>query len=485
MAALFTKIPSMIKLRILHPNGFINLIIWLLIGIISTVCIDFVNYGGLDLVTNFILGLIVITVLYDFNLSLILFIWIYIFSDIFSIDTVYDVQGMSSVHSIYIGPFSLSVYMILFYFVVGCRGCLPRIPRDSFLPLLYPIMSLGIIFGIFNILESTRYFINQIAPYIIFILGFLITGMLGQNKIYHMTLLRIFAALFAGKSLVVLFKYTMHIGTESAYMLLPLYDPIGSFPLLLLGIALSLIFIRQRFYNVAIFLFLISVATLIFMTGRSLLVLAIFYLVLSFCFYIRFNGIRLRLFMMLACIAIPIFFTLSAIDSEYVSYLLWRVNELFGVDGGVVGGVRTAEFYNIVMNLYDKYSIIQGLGFGSSITDSYYPFMQFDNIQTAYTSDELSTGMYFNMHEQPLRILMQSGLFGLIVYGYFIISPVRYIKKVIYIPSLLTYLIALYLPFLQLMLVGFTVKSFFVAGILYAEMYILSNNEKSQKSFSY
>ncbi len=455
----------------------------LLIAISCLLTLDYFSNNGNLASLSLLIILILFTLAIKFSLGVSFFIIIFVFSDIFSTENLYSNSGMSSLHSLYLGPFSIGVWLLLLVFIIVLFQNL-RNKKRLIIKLnkrLYPFLLLtisGVSTGCLN-LNLNRIFIKHLAPYIVFFVVLYIVIKIYDSEQKKRRLLNIFLLFLFAKSVIIYFKYILGIGSDKAYLLVVSYDPIGSFPILLICLSItSLFFIRKYILYNLINIFL-SLSIILYSSGRSTMLFLLFFLVIFiFCLiFIKTEGIFkiTSRYSSLIIIALLTPFILFFIRGSFLNYAIWRYLKTITEFSALDSSVRAATIANTYFDHISNNTLMLGKGFGGYILDKWVPFeIASRDISKAFNNSSIISGKFHSMHEQVFDIFLQNGLFGVLLIFLLIYSFTRlFIQRFRSCSSYYhVFSLACILPFLNLILVGFTIKSFFVASILFLFMFV-------------
>ena len=457
----------------------------LIVSLISLVTLDYITNNGNLLSLLFLILFIIFILAYRFSLGVTLFIVIFIFSDFFSSENLYSNSGMSSLHSLYLGPLSIGVWLLLLLFTTVFYNNLFT-QKNTVYTLnkrLYPFLVLivsGVTLGLLNF-NLNRIFIKHIAPYVVFLIVLYIIINIYNNVEKKRNLLNTLLLLFFAKSIVIYFKYLFGFGSDEAYLLVVSYDPIGSFPILLLCLSItSLFFIRKHVLYNLLNIFL-ALSIIIYSSGRStMLFLILFLATFIFCLiFIKTDGsfkiVSKYIPLVIVFLITPVI--LYFIRGSFLNYALWRYLKTFTEFSAFDSSVRAATIVNTYFDHISNNTLIFGKGFGGYILDNWIPF-EFDSrdITKAFSSSSIISGKFHSMHEQVFDIFLQNGLLGVLIIFSITISFTRLFIKSFRSCSSYYHILSLafIFPLLNLLFVGFTIKSFFVASILF--LFIIPKN---------
>ena len=448
------------------------------VSLICIISLDYITNNG-NLVSLFLLiTFIIFTFFYRFSLGVTFFIVVFIFSDIFSTENLYSNSGMSSLHSLYLGPLSIGVWLLLFllttvfyYNLFAQKNTIYTINKRLY-PFLVLIVS-GVTLGLLNS-NLDRIFIKHIAPYIVFLIVLYIIVHIYNNVEKKRNLLNTLLLLFFAKSIVIYFKYLFGLGSDVAYLLVVSYDPIGSFPILLLCLSItSFFFIRKHVIYNLLNIFL-ALSIIIYSSGRSsMLFLILFLATFIFCLIsVKTNG-RFKIaskFIPLVIVFLVTPVILYFIRGSFLNYALWRYLKTFTEFSAFDSSVRAATIVNTYFDHISNNTLIFGKGFGGYILDNWVPFEFVSrDITKAFSNSSIMSGKFHSMHEQVFDIFLQNGLLGVLIIIFITISFTKLFIKCFRSCSSYYQILSLafIFPLLNLLFVGFTIKSFFVASILF------------------
>lgn len=102
------------------------------------------------------------------------------------------------------------------------------------------------------------------------------------------------------------------------------------------------------------------------------------------------------------------------------------------IDGGTdlleVESARTGAIYNALHLLWDRHSLLTGMGYGSWYTDAYSPMPNLTD--GAFDEESLSTGRYYRVHDFFSHFIFKYGLIGLLLYTYVLVRPLLAIWRI-------------------------------------------------------
>ena len=178
--------------------------------------------------------------------------------------------------------------------------------------------------------------------------------------------------------------------------------------------------IYKKKYFLSLFLGLVILSVLM-EYGSRMPLLMFFLLTTLYLVKITFKRLNVKNFFLLALFFIIIFFvTINFTDNSKFGYMVNRIwiTESFREWFMLVDPTR--YFENLLFFERDFFSIIFGNGFGSGLSDSngYLYFVQPN--QTAFTLEELNSGVYYNFHDFWVDIGLRFGLLNILLFVYLV-----------------------------------------------------------------
>lgn len=118
----------------------------------------------------------------------------------------------------------------------------------------------------------------------------------------------------------------------------------------------------------------------------------------------------------------PQVWEVTAIRFQFVGEIA-KGTDLMELESG-----RTGAIHNSLRLLWDRHSLVTGMGYGSWYTDSYSPMLGLSD--AAFDEESLSTGRYYRVHDFMFHFLFKFGLIGLLLYTYVFIRPLLAIWRI-------------------------------------------------------
>lgn len=188
------------------------------------------------------------------------------------------------------------------------------------------------------------------------------------------------------------------------------------------GIILILIFyIIERIIsgkNIFLNIIFLALTFTVLIAYQTKWLILMFFVGLLFFFILIDNRNKLKLFLFIAFFSVlilPILFYSFPVVFELIYF---RFLNLLSLDSSSeindIDLIRTGSIINSLGFLYEKNSILTGLGYGSWFNDQYFPMVNVNS--SSFDEDSILSGKYYRVHDYFFYFLMKFGLIGLYLF---------------------------------------------------------------------
>ncbi|WP_019026754.1 O-antigen ligase family protein [Colwellia piezophila] len=392
------------------PNLLTKCLFWAIL----TIILNYMSYGQTAILSIICLCIGQILLLYKTSWGILFYIaTVVIFSDIAFDFGDEELSGLSTIYTVSVGPFSLSVFWTLsLALIVGFKYTQAYGVSKNLLLVIF-VFIFYFVLGIYNIgLEGSR-FVSDVAYFVNILTGYIITSYL-FNSVYsngrslHDDLV-ILISIFSAKCLFLILHAIEISNTLNSYSYFAesgLYLSCFFIPLVL---AMMNEGNNSKYFKIALFL---PITANLISASRGRLIIIVF----AACFaLIRLGKIqRIIYFIPICFIAGSLVYNFSA---AYFDFFLWKLDTFeIGNDKSQSSTVRYIEFLNILyLHIENIYSFFIGTGFGSYFTSENvaYPFSLYGT--DAYPNIWITNDTFFKPHSSLLYIFLKFGLIGFVI----------------------------------------------------------------------
>lgn len=440
---------------------------------------------GLYFISIGIVALNLLIFLINMRAGIMIFIPFMLLSEWSSRLDIRSISGLASIHSIYLGPFNMFTYMLVFFSVAillrkGAKPCAFRPvcieKRVLFIMGAFFLMALS---GMVNLLNFPRQYIADLAPFLNMVCGFILVRFVFMKTKHITNLIWMLLYCLTARAIVGIIWFFTGSGYSQGVVLLPFYDPVGAFPVFLFCLSTAmLVFCKNSLSEKFFLLLVILVGVAFFLMWPSRAQFMVMGAGVLFVALFISTRDRIRYGIFFAVTGVGLFIVLSMIVPHVIGYAVWKISTFVHVREGLVGPTtmsqRLVEGYNIVCKLWEEKILLWGVGAGGWFDDRYFVFPAAwgSNIErvSAFSEEQLFWWKFFKPHDTFLWIFLKGGLLGLYCYLSFLVFFLKDITQEILHNKkvwIKTVLVGLTVPFISMFL-GFSPKSFAMAGILYA-----------------